>query len=244
VQAFPGGESVNIDKSKLLDNIKKYASQLAQGLVNFIKTASGAAAHLISTSILALFLIMAMLRYQDKLRGFIKDISPFHGNITNLYLDRAGAMTKAMVKGQLVIAIAQGFASALSLWLVGLDYFWFFFVILTFLSFIPLGAGILTIPIGIIIMLTGNVGRGLFVILYHLLVVSNIDNLLRPQLVPKSVQLNSALTLLGVFSGLALFGAPGVIYGPVVMILLLTTFEMYADYSSRIKKELPPGAAD
>jgi predicted PurR-regulated permease PerM len=99
------------------------------------------------------------------------------------------------------------------------------------LSFIPLGGGIVTIPLGIIIILTGNVWAGLFVIAYHLLIVTNIDNLLRPKLVPKSARLNSALTLLSVFAGIVFFGAPGIVYGPVIMIVLITTFEMYAQHN-------------
>lgn len=240
VEALPGGQDFHIDKAKLRDNIKQAGADFAQGLLNVIKTASGAFVGLISTFILSIFLIMAMLRYQAELVTYIKEASPFHHTVTSVYLSKAGAMTKAMVKGQLIIAVAQGFASAFSLWIVGLDYFWFFFVILTFLSFIPLGGGILTIPIGIIIALTGNVAQGLFVVLFHLLVVTNIDNLLRPRLVPKEARLNSALTLLSVFSGIALFGAIGVVYGPVIMILVITTFQMYADYNRRIKKPLPP----
>jgi predicted PurR-regulated permease PerM len=242
VQAVPGGEGFHVDKKKAQEKIKNTAGDLAQGLIDIVKSAGGAFLGLISTSILALFLILSMLRYQDKLISFVRDLSPFHRNVTNIYLTKAGVMTKAMVKGQLIIAVAQGLASAFSLWLVGVDYFWFFFVILTFLSFIPLGGGILTIPIGIIIMLTGNIPRGIFVILWHVLVVSNIDNILRPQLVPKAARLDPALTLLAVFSGIAIFGPIGVIYGPVVMILLITTYEMYASYNRRIKKELPPAA--
>lgn len=242
VQSLPGGENFQVDKQKARDNLKKYAGELAQNLINVIKQAGGAFFGLISTSILALFLIMGMLRYQTKLLGFVKDLSPFHEQVTDLYLSRTAAMTKAMVKGQLIIATAQGFASAGSLWIVGLGYFWFFFVVLTFLSFIPLGAGIITIPIGVVLMLTGHVVPGLFVILFHILGVSNIDNLLRPRLVPKNARLNSALTLLSVFSGLALFGAPGVVYGPVIMIVLITTFQMYADYNRQVEKQLPPEA--
>lgn len=240
VRAFPGGENFELDKDKVQEQLKEVSADLLQGLVNFIKQAGGAFFGLISTLILAFFLIVAMLRYQTELLEFLRKLSPFHNSVTSTYLERVGAMTKAMVKGQFVIALAQGFASALSLWLVGVDYFLFFFVLLTFLSFIPLGGGILTIPIGLVIMLTGNIAQGLFVILFHILGVSNIDNILRPKLVPKTARLNSALTLLAVFSGLAVFGAPGVIYGPVLMIIIVTTFQMYADYNSRIKRPLPP----
>jgi predicted PurR-regulated permease PerM len=233
VHVIPGGERVNIDKQEISERIQSAASDFAKGFVDFIKSASGAFIGFITTTILALFLISAMLSRQKELIDFVKTISPFQSNLTNRYLERAGAMTKAMVKGQLIVATAQGFASALSLWLVGVDYFWFFFVILTFLSFIPLGGGILTIPIGIIIMLTGNIGRGLFVLLWHFLVVTNIDNFLRPRLVPHNAQLNPALLLLAVFSGLVVFGGMGVIYGPVIMILIVTTFQMYAEHASK-----------
>lgn len=240
VHGLPGGKSFKLDRKKVINNLKQAGEELLQALITFVKQAGGAVVGLISRAILALFLVIAMLRYQAELLQLFRKLSPFHDSVTDLYVSKAGAMTKAMVKGQLVIAVAQGFASAFSLWIVGLDYFWFFAVVLTFLSFIPLGGGILTIPIGIILMFTGHIPQGIFVILFHLLVVSNIDNLLRPQLVPKSAQLNSALVLLSVFSGLAVFGTAGVIYGPVVMILLVTTFQMYADYNSRIKKPLPP----
>lgn len=240
LKGLPGHPHIDTDKKKIGDELKKLATQAVQALINVVKSAGGAFFGFITTVILAFFLIVAMLRYQAELIRFIKQISPFHENVTELYLSRAGAMTKAMVKGQFIIAVAQGFASAFSLWIVGVDYFWFFFMLLSFLSFIPLGAGILTIPIGIVIAATGNVAQGVFVILFHILVVSNIDNFLRPQLVPRHVRLNPALVLLSVFSGLAVFGAPGVIYGPVIMILLITTFTMYADYAKTVAKPAPP----
>src|SRR5262249_4882590 len=73
----------------------------------------------------------------------------------------------------------------------------------------------------------GNIAGGVFVILWHLLVVTNIDNFLRPVLVPKDARLNSALMLLAVFAGLAMFGPWGIVIGPVLMILIVTTIDVY-----------------
>jgi predicted PurR-regulated permease PerM len=66
-----------------------------------------------------------------------------------------------------------------------------------------------------------------FVILFHLIVVTNIDNFLRPILVPKAARLDSALMLLAVFSGIAMFGAWGIVIGPVLMIVIVTTISVY-----------------
>jgi hypothetical protein len=75
--------------------------------------------------------------------------------------------------------------------------------------------------------LTGNIAGGVFVALFHVIVISNIDNILRPQLVPRSARLQPALMMLGVFAGLGMFGFAGIVFGPVVMIIVVTTVNMY-----------------
>jgi predicted PurR-regulated permease PerM len=146
-----------------------------------------------------------------------------------------GAMTTAMVKGQFSIAILQGLTDAALLYIVGVDYFIFWFVFITFLSIIPLGGGIIVIPAGIILILTGNIWQGILLIAGHIIIVTNIDNVLRPRFVPKSAYLEPALTMLGVFAGLAMFGFLGIIIGPVIMIILVTTIKVYLNYLEQHK---------
>ena len=62
---------------------------------------------------------------------------------------------------------------------------------------------------------------------WHLLVVTNIDNVLRPLLVPRAARLDPALMLLAVFAGIAMFGFWGLIIGPVLMIIIVTTISVY-----------------
>ena len=88
----------------------------------------------------------------------------------------------------------------------------------------------ITIPAGITLVVFGSVWQGLLVLLGGLVVVSNIDTFLRPMLVPKEASLNPALVLIGALGGLRLFGFLGVIYGPVVMIFLVTTIEIYLEH--------------
>lgn len=225
--------SPQINEATITNTLTNAGKNMLSNLSSTVTSIGSSLVGMVASVILALFLIVAMLQHQNELFKFLRRISPFDDSINNLYLEKAADMTKAMIVGQFVIAIVQGLASAGSLWIVGIDYFWFFVLILSFLSFIPLGAGIVTIPIGIVMAFTGDIWQGIFVVLFHILVVSNIDNFIRPRLVPKTARLNTALTLLAVFSGISLFGAPGVIYGPVVMILIMTTFIVYRDYNHR-----------
>ncbi len=233
----PGGDTPpQVSKSQVKDTIQKGATEALQAILSVLKHVGLGIFGFISTFIVAIFLIMGMLRYQERLVDFIRRLSPFDQDVVDIYIRRTVIMTKAMVKGQFVIAFVQGVASAVSLWIVGVDYFWFFVILLTFLSFIPLGGGILTIPIGIILMLTGNIWQGIFVILWHIFVVSNIDNVLRPRLVPEEAHLDTALMLLAVFAGIGLFGAAGVVYGPVVMILIVSTLQLYATFNQQVPR--------
>jgi predicted membrane protein len=88
-------------------------------------------------------------------------------------------------------------------------------------------------PIGIVLLLSGNTWQGLFVIGAFILIVANIDTALRPVLVPKDAYLNPALLILGVFGGLSLMGLIGALYGPVILILLVTSIEVYSKYLLR-----------
>jgi predicted PurR-regulated permease PerM len=165
-------------------------------------------------------------------------LDPLGTKASNTYLQKMGATTTAMVRGQFVIAICQGFAEALILQIAGVDHLFFFmFFLFTLLSIIPLGSGIVAIPVGIVMLLTGNIWQGVFVLLGHFLIVTNIDNVLRPRLVPREVRLNSALTMLGVFAGLAMFGFLGIVIGPVIMILITTTVGMYLESRAKQSEE-------
>ena len=184
----------------------------------------------ITAAIIYIYVFLAMLKNKEKIIDTIKRLNPLGNEISDLYMNRVGSMTKATVKGQFIIAFMQGLETALVLSFVGFDnLFAFFLVIFSFLSLIPLGAGIITIPMGIIMILTGNIWQGVVVVANHLLIVTNIDNVMRPRLVPKNARLEPALMILAVFSGVALFGFIGIVIGPIIMILLITTLQIFLE---------------
>lgn len=213
-------------KEALSSTVQTIGDNLVKGVVSSISGVFG----FITLSIIYIYVFMSMLRHQDKIISTIGKLNPLGEKVSQLYLERASAMTKATVRGQFIIAIMQGTESAIVLSLVGLEnLFFFFLVLLSALSVIPLGAGIVTIPIGIIMILTGQVWQGAAVIANHLLVVTNIDNIMRPRLVPSEARLDAALMILAVFAGLAHFGFLGIVIGPVIMIVLLTTVQMFME---------------
>jgi predicted PurR-regulated permease PerM len=199
-----------------------------QWLLQFLQGAAGGIAGVVTQAIIFLYVFIALLVNRERVRTLIGQLNPLGEEVTDLYLTKAGAMVRGTVSGQFVIALCQGVAGAAPIYVAGFHHgFFIFSILLTALSIIPLGGGIVTIPFGIGMIFFGNVGGGVFVILWHLLVVTNIDNFLRPILVPRDARLNSALMLLSVFAGIAMFGPWGIVIGPVLMIMIVTTIDVY-----------------
>ncbi|HEX2213545.1 MAG TPA: AI-2E family transporter, partial [Mycobacterium sp.] len=192
------------------------AGEIALGVA---RDSVGGIAAALTGAIIFLYVFLALLTNGGKVADLFRDLNPLGREVTDIYLAKVGAMVSATVKGQFIIATCQGVAGAISIYIAGLHGGFFMFVIfLTALSFIPLGIGLAVFgkPLG-----------GIFIAAFHLLVVTNIDNVLRPFLVPKSAHLHPALMLLAVFAGLGMFGFWGIVLGPVLMIVIVTTISVY-----------------
>ena len=190
--------------------------------------AAGGVIGVVTSAIIFLYVLISLLTNQQQLLTLIRRLNPLGEEVTDLYLAKMGAMVRGTVKGQFIIALVQGIAGATSIYIAGFhNGFFIFCIFLTALSVIPLGSGIVTIPFGIGMMFFGNVAGGLFVVLFHVIGITNIDNFLRPILVPREARLDPALMLLAVFSGIAMFGFWGIVLGPVLMIIIVTTIAVY-----------------
>ena len=221
-----------LSTDKITSFAQSHVKTVAQDILGILRSSVGSIAGFVTQFILFIFVFLELLVSHKTIVRTIERLNPIGEEVAKLYLSKAAAMTKAMVRGQFVIAFFQGVLGALVLQLCGVHLFAFMALLLTVLSIIPLGGGIIAIPIGIIELLAGNYWQGAVILLAHFLIITNIDNLLRPHLVPKTARLSAALSMLSVFSGIALFGFIGIVIGPVIMILLVTTVQVYLEVNT------------
>ncbi len=218
----------SVSAESLRDTMIRVSQNVGQWLLHSLSGAAGGVIGMVTSAIIFLYVLISLLTNQQELITLIRRLNPLGEEATDLYLAKMGAMVKGTVKGQFIIASVQGVLGAASIYIGGFhNGFFIFAIFLTALSVIPLGSGIVTIPFGIGMMLFGNVVGGLFVVLFHVLAITNIDNFLRPILVPREARLDPALMLLAVFSGIAMFGFWGIVLGPVLMIIIVTTISVY-----------------
>ncbi len=214
------------------ESLRQALVSVSQNVGEFLlregRGAAGGVIGVVTSAIIFLYVLISLLTNQQQLLTLIRRLNPLGEEVTDLYLAKMGAMVRGTVKGQFIIALVQGIAGATSIYIAGFhNGFFIFCIFLTALSVIPLGSGIVTIPFGIGMMFFGNVAGGLFVVLFHVIGITNIDNFLRPILVPREARLDPALMLLAVFSGIAMFGFWGIVLGPVLMIIIVTTISVY-----------------
>ncbi|MBN1825399.1 MAG: AI-2E family transporter [Candidatus Eisenbacteria bacterium] len=138
------------------------------------------------------------------------------------------SVTRATLKGTLLIGLVQGILAGVAFWIAGIDGPVFWGTVMTFLSVIPgVGTALVWLPAALILIATDRIGSGIFLILFCGLVVGSADNLLRPRVVGRDTQMHDLLIFLGTVGGLLFFGVLGFIIGPILTALFVTIWEIY-----------------
>jgi len=155
------------------------------------------------------------------------------------------SVTRATLKGTILIGVAQGFLGGLAFWAVGIDGAIFWGTVMTVLSIIPgVGGALVWIPAAIVLVSTGEVWRAIGLVLFCALIVGSVDNVLRPRLVGQDTKMHELLIFFSTLGGLMLFGAMGFILGPILAALFVTAWEMFGTAFRSALVEPESAAAD
>lgn len=154
------------------------------------------------------------------------------------------SVARATLKGTLVVGLVQATLTGVALWMAGIGAAAFWATIVFILSVLPgVGAPLVWIPAVIYLAATGRVGAAIALAAWCAAVVGTIDNLLRPRLVGGDTQMPDLLILVSTLGGITLFGAAGIIVGPIVAALFITIWEIYGAAFQDVLASEPPAAA-
>jgi predicted PurR-regulated permease PerM len=160
----------------------------------------------------------------------------------NRMVDKFISVTRATIKGTLVIGLIQGTLAGLAFFVAGIGGAAFWGTIMAVLSIIPgVGAALVWIPGVVYLFVIGKPAAAVLLAVWCILVVGTVDNILRPRLVGKDTKMSDLLILLSTLGGILLFGAVGFIIGPIVAALFVTVWEIYG---ITFKDLLPPVSSD
>lgn len=179
---------------------------------------------------LMLYLLFFFLRDGETLVETLVHALPLGDERERALMAKFAEVSRATMKGTVVIGMMQGALGGILFWAVGISGAVFWGVVMAVLSLLPVvGASLVWIPAALIMAANGEVGKAVMIVVFGALVIGLLDNLLRPLLVGRDTRMPDYLVLLSTLGGLSVFGVSGFVIGPVIAALCLTLWVMFSN---------------
>ena len=184
----------------------------------------------------SIFIFFFTLKDGKKAIEYMQSLDLLEKEIQEKFFRQFKAITYSVLMGQIVVGIIQGLIAGLGYFIFGVPNP----IILTLLTMlagvIPLiGPWLVWVPVVIYLFASGNSGAAFGLLIYGLIVISWLDAIIRPLIVAKRTQINSAIVIIGMIGGLYVFGILGLIIGPLVLAYVLLVIELYRKKSFKNK---------
>lgn len=205
--------------------------QLGNYSSTVLRQSVGIMGNVLSAIIKTFFVIITMyylFRDGDKIVKALPEVLPFGTDQSEALLARINQVISASVYGVVTIAGLQGVLGGLAFWVLGIPSPILWAVVLAFVCMIPIaGSFMVWLPAAIYLMLTGHMTKGILLIVWGALVISSIDNLLRPKLIKNQTRLHELFIFFSVLGGMSVFGLLGVVLGPVVLAITFGLLDIF-----------------
>jgi len=245
IRGIPGFSDFEIDQDQFAERMSELSKSVMSWLADQALNLVAALPNLVIGAIIFLIVVATLLPTLDNLDERMQQLSPMDVNITQIYLLKSREMIMSVVKGVFLLVILQGLIMGVFYWLANVPFTIFWMLLSMIFGVLPVvGISFIAWFLAIIFLLMGNVTSAIIILFGFYIVVNPLDLILRPRLVSKEAYLNFTLMLLALFGGLAVGGLLGMIYGPVVMVLFMTTLDIYANYYSDEESESDVGALE
>jgi predicted PurR-regulated permease PerM len=172
--------------------------------------------------VLTMFMLFFFIRDGQEMFDTARELIPMSNEYKARLFSHLAAVTRAMVLGTGLTALIQGTLVGIAFVIVGLPSPLVFGVIAVLASLLPFGGTALVwVPAAIVLAAQGHWGQTIFMVIWGVVLVSLVDNVVRPMLVSGRANVGTLTVFIGVLGGLAAFGAIGLFLGPVVLALVI-----------------------
>ncbi|MDQ5957171.1 MAG: hypothetical protein QG614_146 [Patescibacteria group bacterium] len=221
-----------LNKTIGIENTQNLLNSANTTITNFVKNTiipfSSQTFSVFINLFLFIFMFILVLPNAKKIMDKFKSVLPMNSNDAESFSHKLTNSTSLVFSSLIISALVQAAATGLILFVFDVPAAVLLTLAAFFLSFFPFGSGILTFPIAIAYILSGNIITGVVILVWQVVVVSNIDNLVKIKLFSgKDVNIPGWLTFLSTLGGIATFGFWGVIFGPLIAVSLLTITDIY-----------------
>jgi predicted PurR-regulated permease PerM len=234
--------SLRLDQMDWRSTLQEAAKTAGSFVAMVINKTSRGTLQVLLVLFVTLFTMFYFFRDGEALVARLKYLVPLAPEYQEDIIDRFVSVSRATVRGTVVICILQGSLAGLTLFLFGVGSAVLWGVATGLLTILPVGGAWLVLyPAGLIQILTGHLWRGIGILVVTTIVVVNIDNFVRPRVVGHAARMHDLMVFFSTLGGVATFGAMGFIVGPVIAALFLSVVDIY---SAEFKDDLVSLAPD
>ena len=190
------------------------------------------AATFLGLTIIMFYILYYLFKDGQTVLQKMMELSPLGDKYETLMYEKFRAITASTLKSTFIIGGIQGTLGGILFAVVGIKGAFIWAVMMLVLSVIPaVGPTIIWVPAALYLLVTGQIWQGVTVIIGGV-VISTIDNLIRPALVGKDTEMHPVIVFLSTLGGIATFGISGFIIGPIIAALFLSIISIYNHYYS------------
>lgn len=225
---LPFKEKLEPFNETIIKKASEATSAMGSWLVSSLSSATkGTVGFFIGLFILFYAMFYFLMHGPDSLRS-LASLLPLSEEDRAEVMNRGLMVTRASLKGILVVGLVEGVLVGSALWITGIEGAAFWGTMVFLLSTIPgLGPSLIWLPAAVYLLFIGSTGSGIGLIIWGVLVVGMVDYLLRPWVVGSDAKLPDLVILISIFGGIVSFGPVGIIIGPVIAALLDTILTIY-----------------
>lgn len=241
LESLPLADRLDPYRDQIIQKVGEFAGRVGNFLVSTLAaTTRGTAAFFFQLFIMLYAMFFFLIDGRSVLDKILYYM-PLAPDDENRMVERFTSVARATIKGTLVIGIVQGGLAGLAFAVAGIGGAVFWGTIMVVLSIIPgIGTALVWVPAVVYLFAIGRIGTALALFIWCVVVVGTIDNLLRPWLVGKDTKMPDLLILLSTLGGLLLFGAVGIVIGPIVAALFVTVWDIYGHAFKEYLPEVRP----
>ena len=218
----------HLDKIAWQASFQESAQAAAQLLAMAINKASKGTFQILANLFLTFFSMYYFFRDGDKLIQRLKYLSPLADKYIEELFTRFISVSRATIKGTVVVGLIKGFIGGLTFWIFGISSPILWGVVMAILSIVPmLGAWFVMYPAALIMMVMGHIWQGIALFLISAVIIGSVDNILQPRLVGRSSGLHDLLIFFSTLGGISMFGVMGFIVGPIIAALFVSILDVY-----------------
>ena len=208
---------------------EEFAGWLRQWLGQFADFLGNIGRNVVKLAVILVTLFFCFRDGEEAIKQLHQGVVRFLGKHQDVYLQAAGQTTKAVVYGLVLAALVQGGLAGIGYYATGVDAPVLFGAVTALLALVPMGATLVWVPIGIALFLVGQIWVGIALLLWGFLVVSTVDNVIRPLVISGAGSVPFLVVMFGVLGGLNAFGAVGLFLGPVILAVLLAVWQAWLE---------------